>query len=131
MQFRVPQFIDIEDRIVGPLTAKQLGWLAAGGVMLLVLWNVLDTAGFYVSVVFVAFIFGSLAFFKPNDQPLPFFIASSIIFLFKPKNYIWKKEADNPNKTKVVAKRKSQSQTIRKSITQEQIQQISKILDKN
>jgi len=37
MLFNVPQFIDIEDKIVGPLTAKQLGWLALGSVIALLL----------------------------------------------------------------------------------------------
>ena len=38
----VPQFIDTEDKIVGPLTAKQLGWMAVGGVLFLIVWTTLD-----------------------------------------------------------------------------------------
>ena len=31
MRFQVPQFIDIEDKIFGPLTFKQFVYLAGGG----------------------------------------------------------------------------------------------------
>ena len=39
MLFNVPQYIDVEDKIVGPLTGKQLLWMIGMGIMLLVLWN--------------------------------------------------------------------------------------------
>ncbi len=74
MLFNVPQFIDIEDKIVGPLTAKQLGWLAAAGIILFVLFNFLDTSAFVIACVIVGTIFGALAFYRPYNQSLINFI---------------------------------------------------------
>ncbi|EKD71060.1 MAG: hypothetical protein ACD_46C00281G0001, partial [uncultured bacterium] len=48
MLINVPQYIDVEDKVAGPLTIKQLGWLIALGIMLLILWNVVPLAGFLV-----------------------------------------------------------------------------------
>jgi len=38
MQYQVPQFIEVEDRIIGPLTLKQFLYLAFAGAILFVLW---------------------------------------------------------------------------------------------
>ena len=38
MQFQVPQFIEIEDKIFGPLTFKQFIYLAGGVGASIVLW---------------------------------------------------------------------------------------------
>lgn len=95
MLFNVPQFINIEDKIVGPLTAKQLGWLAVGGVVLLVTFNLLDKSAFIISVIIVGLIFGALAFYRPYNQSLVSFIGSSISFVFRPRLYVWKRTGEN------------------------------------
>ena len=38
MQFQVPQFIEVEDKIVGPLTFKQFIYLAGGGGVIAILY---------------------------------------------------------------------------------------------
>lgn len=126
MLFNVPQFIDIEDKIVGPFTGKQLGWMAVAGVILLILWNILDTSAFIVAAIVVCGIFGALAFYKPYNQPLTKFIASSFHFAFKPKMYVWKRSyADlKINKSKKPVKKEEPYQ--RKTLTSEKIQEIIK-----
>jgi hypothetical protein len=128
MLFNVPQFINIEDKVVGPLTAKQLGWLGAGGVVLLVCWNVFDTQAFFVSVVIVGIIFRSLAFYRPYNQPLINFIFSSISFGFRPKLYVWKRESDAHHKKKIV-RAKTAKHVENKKIDQEKISEITRRLD--
>lgn len=128
MLSNVPQFVDIEDRIVGPLTAKQLGWLALGGVILLVLWSLLTIGVFIVSAVFVAILFGGLAFYKPYNQPLLSFILSSVGFLFKPKMYIWKRLPDKETR-KMATKEEAPVLIQKKDISEEKLQEISKLLD--
>ncbi len=91
MLFNVPQFIDVEDKVVGPLTARQFGWLAAGGVCVLVAHSFLDQSAFVISVVIIGLIFGALAFYRPYNQPLIKFITSSVFFVYRPKLYIWQK----------------------------------------
>lgn len=128
MLSNVPQFVDIEDHIVGPLTAKQLGWLGLGGVIVLVLWSFLALPAFIVSTVFVAIIFGGLAFYKPYNQPLIIFIMSSVGFMFKPKMYIWKRLPDSAAR-KSAPKEKAPEIIQRKSIDEQKIKDISKLLD--
>jgi len=70
MLINVPQYIDIEDKIVGPLTAKQLGWLVAMGIILLIMWKTLSGPMFFILGIPVSLLIISLAFFKPYGQPL-------------------------------------------------------------
>lgn len=128
MLTNVPQFIDLEDRIVGPLTAKQLGWLALGGVILLILWTILSFPAFIVSAVFVAILFVGLAFYRPYNQPLISFIISSVGFIFGSKMYIWKRL---PEKKEIAKKVAPEETTVvsKKTLSEKEVQEISKLLD--
>ena len=130
MQFQTPQFIDIEDKIVGPLTAKQLGWLAAGGVVLLVLYSLLDKSAFIISAVIVAVIFGALAFYRPYNQPLIKCITSSVLFVTRPKMYIWRRIPEKVQRT--TEKKQANTPIIgRKKFDAKKVADISQLLDQN
>ncbi|MDO8240584.1 MAG: PrgI family protein [Candidatus Moranbacteria bacterium] len=136
--FNVPQFIDIEDKIVGPLTAKQLGWLGAEGVILLVAWSILDMSLFIIVAVILTMIFGALAFFKPHGQPFILFLLSAVSFFTKPKMYVWRRVADikafsRPAKPKTAAQKKAAAAAIvpKKEISRQKIEDISKLLEIN
>lgn len=128
--FNVPQFIDIEDKIVGPLTAKQLGWLAIDGVLLLFCWSFLDTSAFIVIAIILSLIFGALAFYKPHGQPLIMFILSAISFFTKPKIYMWKRLPDQISTAKASTK-KTVPAISRKEVSSQKIEEISKLLEIN
>lgn len=129
--FNIPQFIDIEDKIVGPLTAKQLGWLAAGGVLLLVLWSMLDMSAFIMAALIVGFIFGMLAFYRPNNQSLLIYILSIFSFFTKPKMYVWRRIPEIEKAKKAIAKKTQAATAAPKGINENKIEEISKMLDQN
>ncbi len=92
MEFTVPQFIEGKTKIVGPLSFKQLGYLVVAGVISILLYFTLSTGLF---IVLFIIIFGSalaLALLKIQGTPLPTIIKNFLIFLTKPKVYLWKKE---------------------------------------
>ncbi|MBI4993845.1 PrgI family protein [Candidatus Wolfebacteria bacterium] len=94
MQFQVPQFIEVESKLVGPLTLRQFLYLAAaGGASFLAFFVFKTWLWFLISAI--SFTFGiALAFYKYNGQPLPKIIFYAFSFLWKPKLYIWKREAE-------------------------------------
>lgn len=130
MQFNVPQFIDIEDKIVGPLTAKQLGWLAAGGATLLILYSTLDMAAFIPAAFVVSGLTGALAFYRPYNQPLVKFILSSILFFVRPKMYIWRRISEGIENFKHKGKKKEEKIAERKHASNAKIEEIGKMLDR-
>lgn len=94
MLINVPQYIDVEDKVAGPLTVKQLGWMIAMGVILFVVWSVLPKTAAIIIAIPIAVLFVALAFYKPYGQPLGSFLLFGIIYFFRPKLYIWKRTAE-------------------------------------
>jgi len=92
MRYQVPQFIEIEDKIIGPLTIKQFIYLAGGAGMSFIVYNYLP---FYIALLLVAIIVPlslALAFYKINNKPFIDFLESAFLFYTKQNLYIWKKE---------------------------------------
>jgi hypothetical protein len=129
MIFNIPQFIDKEDKIVGPLTAKQLGWLFGAGSILLVLWNVLDASAFYLSAAPIILIASALAFYRPYNQPLIKFIFSTLLFLFREKTYIWKRLPEKNMPIKKAPPKAAAVLNQDRRTNSEKISEISKLLD--
>ena len=91
MQHNVPQFIDVEDRIVGPFTAKQFMWLGIAGGLLFILWSYCDVSLFVTMAVPILLFFGALAFYKPNGRPFIIFLQSIFFFFTSSRAYVWKR----------------------------------------
>jgi hypothetical protein len=99
MRFQVPQFIEIEDKIVGPLTIKQFLYLAGGAGMCFIAYNFLP---FILSVMLIAIIgalSASLAFYKYNNKPFIDLLESGFQYYTGNKLYIWKKRERVPTIT--------------------------------
>jgi len=99
MQYQVPQFIEIEDKIFGPLTFKQFAYIAGAGGICLVFFTFLPTwLAIPLSLPFIAFGI-ALAFYKVNDRP---FITTLELFLkyhTGNKLYLWKQRPAEAAKT--------------------------------
>jgi len=91
MQFQIPQFTEIEDKIIGPLTLKQFLYLAVGAFVVFILYKLLSFYIFLILAIPVAAICLSLAFIRINQQPLMNTVKNFFRFLRKPDFYIWKK----------------------------------------
>ena len=91
MQFKVPQFLDIEDKIFGPFTFRQFVYLAGGGGFCYIIFKLL---GFWLSAIPVLAVAGfvlSLAFYRPNNKPLINMIEAGIKYYLQSKLYIWQR----------------------------------------
>lgn len=90
MQYQVPQFIEVEDRIFGPLTLRQFIYLAGnGGVCLIFLTLLPFYVAFIASLPFIALGL-ALAFYKVNDRPLMITIEHAFKYYLGSKLYLWK-----------------------------------------
>ena len=128
MLFNIPQFIDKEDKLVGPLTAKQLGWLIGGAVVAFIFWTFLATTAFYIVAVIIAGISCALAFYHPNGQPLINFMFSSVSFFSSPRMYIWKRVPEKEGAKKVITENREPA-VPKKAISTQKIDELSRILD--
>jgi hypothetical protein len=108
MNFILPQFIDMETKVIGPLTLKQFIYLGAGAGVSLFLYmlSTSNPKGFplmacFAIILLIMLVAFALAFVKVNGITLPVLIKHSFLFNLAPKIYIWKKfptsKIVNPN----------------------------------
>lgn len=91
-QFQVPQFITIEDKVIGPFTIKQFLYLAAGAALVGVTYYFFQLIVVIPVAVIVGSLAGSLAFLKINEQPFPAMLKHALMYAARPRLYLWKKE---------------------------------------
>ncbi|OGY47839.1 MAG: hypothetical protein A3J62_00100 [Candidatus Buchananbacteria bacterium RIFCSPHIGHO2_02_FULL_38_8] len=91
-QFVVPQFIDVEDKIIGPITVRQFIIILAGGGLCFVAYKLSDFALFiFQFVIIMAFTF-TLAFIRINGRPIHYLLLNFFQTSKKPKLRIWQKK---------------------------------------
>lgn len=90
MQYQVPQFIETEDKIVGPFSLRQFAYVGIAAAVSGICYLLLQTWLFFI--VALVLIGGSLglSFVKINGRPLIKIIVSAFNFYWKPQLYVWK-----------------------------------------
>ena len=113
-QYQVPQFITVEDKVIGPFSIKQFLYLAGGGAIIFFSRTLFTGYFFYFIVILVGSLAASLAFLKINEQSFPFFLKNAISYALHPRVYIWKKSA--PQTPASSAKEAAEPEVLVKSI---------------
>lgn len=91
-QFQVPQFIDVEDRILGPITMRQFFIMLipfGTGILTYFLLK------FWIMVIITTLVLigaAVFAFYKPYGMKFSRFFSAFLAFSLKPHMYIWKRE---------------------------------------
>lgn len=92
MEYQVPQFIEVEDKIFGPLTWKQFIYMGGGiGLSVIVfLYFPLYIAAFIALPVMGLAL--ALAFYKVNNRSFVEILGAGFNFYTKDRLYLWRKE---------------------------------------
>lgn len=131
MRFQVPQFIEVESKIIGPFTLKQFFYLAGGAGLIFLLKTFLP--------LFLAVILGlpigalvlALAFYKVNNhQPFVLFLENVFKHITSKKLYLWKKvEPEKQKELKEAKKQRMTSQISVPKLTQSRLSDLAWSLD--
>ncbi len=98
MRFEIPQFIEVEDKVVGPFTWKQFLYIAGSGGLAFLFFTFLGSLSVIIKIILSApFVAVGLAFafLKVNERPFIFYIESFFYYLISTKKYLWKKKDEN------------------------------------
>ena len=90
-QFEVPQFIELESKIVGPLTLRQFAFIAAPALVSFFLFFALNTVIWVMLTVILVVAGAAFAFIKINSRPLYALAFLSVKFFWQPKMFLWKR----------------------------------------
>ena len=129
MQFEVPQFIDVEDKIFGPFTFKQFLYLAGGAALAYVSYK-LTPFPFSILLALVFVGFGLLlAFYKINGRPFIEVAQSYISYRLKGRLYIWKRTPPIKASAKIPVPVKPSDKPLDKKFDPKTIRDLSQNLD--
>lgn len=128
MQFQVPQFIEVEDKIFGPLTFKQFLYVAGGIGLSVIAYRLLPL---YMAAVVILPILGlafALAFYRVNEKPFIEILEAAFGYATKSKLYLWKKQ---PLKPAEAAAKVSDTPVVEPKLSESRLKELAWSLDVN
>lgn len=131
MQFIVPQFIDVETKIIGPITPKQFVILIITAGLIFLSYKLADFTLFILEAIFFFGIGITLSFVKVNGQPIYYFILSSIQVFKKPNIRVWRREKTIVIEKKIKKKKGEIEEVIvpRRALSLSKLSEISLLVD--
>ncbi len=134
MNFNVPQYIEVEDKLAFQLTIKQLGWLALGATGLFFLWQTDSIAALVLIGAPVVLLSLAFAFYKPAGMTFLQFVLNGISYLFKPKVLTWHRNIRNETREPVKRIKEDEKASINRFVKEKELKNSSNLadlLDKN
>jgi len=131
MQYPVPQFQDVEDKVIGQLTFKQFVYILGGGGLSYV---ILQTMPSGLNILLIAVVMGfslSLAFYKINRQPFINIIEAAFYYSIKNKLYLWSHNRKRKYKKEEVRELGSENPVEMPSMGNSQMKDLAWSLDIN
>lgn len=127
-QFTVPQFIDVEAKIIGPITARQFLIFLSAAVLSFVFYKAFDFALFLTATIVVVLVAGVFAFLKVNGRPFHYFLLNIIQTLKKPGLRVWNHRL-NSFEAKEEKEVKFEETVLNKQLDKAKIAELSLIAD--
>ncbi len=129
MQFIVPQFIEVETKIIGPISVRQFITLLVSAGIIFLLYELLASTAFIISALFVAAISGTIAFARINSQPFHIFALNFIQTMKTPNLRVWHREFIQYKEKTKKEKKKPQPPVIKKQVTPSRLTELSLQVD--
>lgn len=104
-KFSVPQFIDIEDKILGPITVRQFCIVLIDAFVLFLVYKLFDFSFFVVIGIVLTIIGVVLAFVKVNGAPFHFFLLNIVQTSKRPRHRVWNKDLTTKELRSILAQK--------------------------
>ncbi len=107
MQFQIPQFIEKETKIVGPLSFRQFILVGFAGTIIFLLYFTLAKVNFLLFLLLAIILTGTsllLSFVTVSGRSLPIVIGNFFIYSLSSRIYLWKKKQIAPRLVEVKKK---------------------------
>ena len=112
MQFKVPQFLDIEDKIFGPFTFRQFVYLAGGAGLCFVLYKLLGLLWAAIPIIAIGSFSAALTFYRPKNKPFINMLEAGFKYFAHSKLYIWEKSRGESAEIRGVVKKISERTSV-------------------
>lgn len=129
MKYQVPQFIEVESKIFGPLTLKQFIYLVGGAGILFLLYIILPIWLVFLLGLPVGAFSLAFAFYKVNNQPFIKVVENALKYLSSARLYLWKKTHQPKPALKKELEKEKISQIYIPKITKSKLKDLAWSLD--
>lgn len=129
MRFIVPQFIDVEDKVIGPFSFKQFLYLAGGGGLAFSLYKLLPGLIAIPLALAVAALALALTFYKINGKPFVFILQAFFSYAIQSKLYLWRQRVYKQEKVLKQEETKTTTSTTIPRLTESRLSDLSWSLD--
>jgi len=132
MQFIVPQFIDVEDKIIGPISVRQFITFLAGGAIIFIDYQLFYKTNFWLFALTGIILFaitGLFAFLKVNGRPFHYFLLNIFNTFKDPRFRVWNKMSAKETKVRKEKIKPQEFIPTKKPLTASKLTQISLIVD--
>ena len=129
MQFQVPQFIEVEDKIFGPLTFRQFIYIGGGLGASYIIWRILPIFLSAPIILCVGGLAASLAFFEFNGRPFILGLENAFFFVTRTKLYLWNNVPKKISADRVPAARKESGDVYVPTLSESRLHELAWSLD--
>lgn len=135
LQFQVPQFVDVEDKILGPLTAKQFLMFVMAFLVIGALWTtpLPKQVTIIIAVPIIVFTL-LLAFYRVNGRSFVWFLYAVAHFFVTGKMFLWERRGEK-RRVRIVSAEIARAAGggegvfAQRRVSQSRIQELARILD--
>ncbi len=131
MQFQVPQFIEVEDKIFGPFTFRQFVYIVGGAGLAFLAVRFVPSPFNWPLAMAAGGLGAAFAFVKIHERPLIYFVEAAFWYLINKKLYIWKKREKKIEKTNKLPSEQMQSEVIIPKLSENKLKDLAWGLDIN
>jgi len=129
LRFKVPQNIDMQDRILGPLTMVQFIYAVVGFGLCYAIFSGVPAPLSYLLVIPIALFVVCLDFVKVNERPFINFVLSAVQFAASPKQRFWSQGSDSDMEVEIYHATKEQTYHPHKEISHAEIEALAGKID--
>jgi hypothetical protein len=94
IQFQVPQFIETEDKLIGPMSLRQFTYVGTAAVISGLLLFILNLGPWIAITIILGGVGGFLAFGRFNGRPITIFLTSLFQNIWSPSIYVFKPKSE-------------------------------------
>ncbi len=128
-QFVVPQFIQVEDKILGPITVRQFVILLVFVLIEFVTYKLADFGLFLIITLPLLIFTIVLAFVKINGKPFHFFLLNFIVTVKRSRIRVWNHKENIVYNLQYPKKKEKEKIKAAPTLKQQQVSNLSKVVD--
>jgi len=135
MAVKIPQNIEKEDKLVGPLTLRQFLYVLGGGSIVFVSYQAYGQGYLFAhEAIIISFLFGglalALAFLNINGRPFLVFLGNLVSFISSAKSRLWQKDNTLRDRPTMVKEQETTNATDQpKEINRSELEKLATVLD--